>query len=277
MTRPRFSVVACISDINVYDSCLLNSIKRARGNHQIEIIPIYNMSNVYSASSALNIGIDVSKSDFVIFAHQDVSLLGDWFTILENVISSIDGDWGVIGSAGIALKYGRTDIGRWGGSIDVRTVAVGSVWDNENNLNDPPYWDGLKELSKVHCVDECLLVLNKRSGLRFDNSFNGFHFYGADICLQARAAAYPVYAADLPIIHHGQHSSSFAGDRRYWRYLRLLHNKWNARFPELLGTHMHWAPGELTSYIPISVESDDGCGIVIKAVGIENAMIEGDR
>lgn len=279
---PKFSVITCVSKPDVYNSCVLDSIAKVRKKHDVEIIPIINNNNLYSASNALNIGIDAAKSNVLIFAHQDIRLLGDWFELLEDWIALASEDWAVIGSAGIGLQFGRSDIGRWGGAKNVDTVAVGTVFDSD--IATEPYWNGIKELTKTHCVDECLFVLNKSSGLRFDTQFTGFHFYGVDICLQARAAAYSVYCAHLPIIHYGQYSSSFTGDKKYWVYLRYLHNKWKLQFPEMLGTHMHWATGlddnissELTSYISLKLEDGDGGSVGIKALGIEKARFSIDR
>lgn len=275
--RPRFSVICCISKPDVYEKCLLSSVNEHRKNHDVEIIPIINNDNRYSASNALNTGIDACRSDIMIFAHQDVRLLYDWFDVLEEVLVEIPEDWGVIGTAGIASKYGRADIGKWGGALDVDTVAIGSVWDSDDSLGQPPYWDGVKDLTSAHCADECLIVVNKRTGLRFDSMFSGFHFYGVDMCLQARAAAYKVYCAHLPIIHYGKYSASFIGDKKYWTYLRFLHNKWRLRFPEMLGTHMHWAKNELTSYISLGLEADDGTEVKLKAMGLGKVKITTDH
>lgn len=273
----RFSIITCISRPEIYSKCLLDSINKNRNGHDIEIIPIINNNNIYSASNALNVGIDVSKSDVLIFAHQDVKLLDDWFDRLSQILADIDDNWGIIGSAGIALKYNRNDIGQWGGSLVNDTVAIGSVWDSDENVSQPPFWNGDKNLARAHCVDECVFVLNKRTGLRFDSMFTGFHFYGVDMCLQARAAAYYVYGAYLPVIHYGKYSASLIGDKRYWSYFRLLHHKWHSRFPELLGTHMHWAPGELTSYIPMGLEDGSGTSIQLKAMGISKMKVSSDK
>jgi len=132
-------------------------------------------------------------------------------------------------------------------------------------------------LTSVHCADECVIVVNKRTGLRFDSMFHGFHFYGVDMCLQARAAAYKVFCAHLPIIHYGKYSASMSGHNKYWTYLRYLHNKWQLRFPEMLGTHMHWADGELTGYIPISLEANDGTTVSLKAMGLGKVVLTTDQ
>jgi len=290
---PDVSVITCVSRPDVYQKCLLTSVQQNRRdskvNPDVEIIPIFNDGNRYSASNALNIGLDVARSDVLVLAHQDVRLLYRWFDKLLDVTREIPDDWGVLGSAGIALDYARKDIGRWGGALNTDTVAVGSVWDDDSKLGEPPYWDGTKDLTKVHCADECLLVLNRKTGLRFDSLFTGFHFYGVDLCLQARAAGYGVYCTHLPIIHYGQYSASFTGDYKYWVYLRLLYNKWRLRFPELLGTHMHWnavqySDGgiveeipELTSYINITLDGGDGFGAQIRAMGLNQVRLNSDR
>jgi hypothetical protein len=272
---PKFSVITCISDPEIYQNCLLDSIDKQRGPHSIEIIPVLNESNLYTASLALNLGIDASRSDWLVMAHQDVRLLDDWFTRAEKHISQLE-NWAILGCAGISLDYERQDIGGWGGSIRADTIAVGSVWGGDNT-DQKPYWDGLKQPTKVHCIDECLFIYNKQAGLRFDTHFNGFHFYGVDLCLQARVTQRGVYAAHLPLIHYGKYSASMVSDLRYWRYFRMLHHKWKDRFPELLGTHMHWAEGELTSYIPIELESQDKINITIKAVTIQQAALRTDK
>lgn len=278
---PEISIITCISRPDVYEKCLLASINENRGDNDIEIIPILNEENRYSASNALNVGIDVARSDILVFAHQDIRLLYRWFDRLKEVIDGLPSDWGILGSAGISLNYNRSDVGRWGGALNTDTVAVGSVWDADEKLGQPPYWDGLKDTTKVHCADECVLVLNKKTGLRFDSQFTGFHFYGVDLCLQARAAAYGVYCSHLPIIHYGNYSASFTGNNRYWVYLRLLYNKWRLRFPELLGTHMHWSHPEnvpeLTSYINVSLDSGDGLGVHLKSMGVGKVKLRSDH
>lgn len=255
-----------------------------RKHHDIEIIPIFNDGNRYSASNALNIGLDVSRSNTVIFAHQDVKLLFGWFDKLTDILQQTKGNnWAIIGSAGIDLQYSRNDIGKWGGALNTNTVAVGSVWDSDKSLGEIPYWDGTKTLTPIHCADECVLVLNKSTGLRFDTQFTGFHFYGVDLCLQARAAGYDVYGTHLPIIHYGKYSASFSGDKKYWAYLRFLFSKWRNRFPTVLGTHFHWshegpeATPELTSYIDVSLTSNDGLGVHLRSMGINKVVLTTDK
>lgn len=275
---PDFSIICCISQPDVFNRCLLGSIYAAKQKYDVEIIPIFNLDNRYSASNALNIGADVARSDTLVFVHQDVRLLtNNWFELLDNNIRQMPKGWAILGSAGINLRYSRADIGKWGGALHHETVAVGSVWFSDETTQREPDWNGIKELTQTHCVDECLMVVNRRSGLRFDAMFDGFHFYAVDMCLQARSAAYPVYSTHLPIVHYGRYSASISEDNRYWPQLRYLHHKWKMRFPELLGTHMHWAEKELTSYIPMSLVSDDEQEVKIRAMGLSKVVLTADK
>jgi len=83
---PNFSVICCVSKPDVFEECLLDSINICRGGYDIEIIPIINNDNRYSASNALNIGIDTCRSDIMIFAHQDIRFLYDWFGTLDKLV-----------------------------------------------------------------------------------------------------------------------------------------------------------------------------------------------
>jgi hypothetical protein len=275
-----YSVVCCVSDLAIMSECLLPSVEKCRGRRQLEIIPIINTNNQYSAAIAFNAAFDSAKSDIIIFCHQDVSLLGAWFDYLDELIAVASSDWGIIGAAGIDASAGGEDIGRWGGHRS-RNCAVGSVWDDAIKVDQIPYWDGAKSLTKVHCIDECLFVVRRSTNLCFDTAFNGFHFYGVDLCLQARAAGLDVYAGYLPIVHAGKYSSSFIKDGRYWTFLRRLCNKWYDKFPTMIGTHMHWLPDaeqrpQITSHITTVLEAAGRPPVTVRAMQLNKVVTSVD-
>lgn len=278
---PDFSIVTCISKPEIYQECVLNSAYKVKGDFDIEFIPILNLSNAYSASNALNLGIKLARSNNVILCHQDISFKENWFNLVESFIRKLNKNWAILGCAGISRRFNYKDIGRFGGSL-TETAVVGVVYADDKS---DPYWVGTRDYEEVHCVDECCFILNKSSGLQFDNvNFNGFHFYGADLSLQARSSGYLVYAANIPIIHYGKYSSSLS-DSRYWFYFRRLYDKWHKQFPELIGTHMHWVVKhepkmgfsshcpELVSYIPFELESEVGV-IQVRAYGINKVVVQ---
>lgn len=250
----KYAIVTCISKPEIYQSCLLDSLTKCRHGFDIEVIPVFNTLGQYSASVALNYGMSVTDADVVIFSHQDVTLLDGWFQKLDAVIESLD-DWAIIGASGIRLSATRDNIGGWGGprSADDK-VAVGTVYSD-----DGLEWDGIKEPTKVHTVDECLFALNRSTKLKFDTTVGGFHLYGTDLSLQARKANLGVYAASLPLVHHNQYSSSL--DNSYWPMLHHMYHKWNKSFPEVLGTFYHWTTygsvPEIVGYIGHKMRLND--------------------
>ncbi len=70
---------------------------------------------------------------------------------------------------------------------------IGWVVDRGRELRDGP------ELpARVATLDELLVVVWRDAGLRFDPAL-GFHFYGADLCLQARERGLAVVAVGAPL------------------------------------------------------------------------------
>jgi len=274
----HITIVTCVTKPDVYETCLLKSIYVTKGHHIIDILPIHNKNRVYTAPVAFNIALESSKSDIIIFCHQDVRLLPGFFENLEQYIMLLP-RWAIIGVAGISLSYGIDDIKPAGGSKHDTTIAVGKVWHTDN-INNPPYWDGDNNLTPVHCVDEVLFVYNRQAGLKFDTMLLGFHGYGIDLSLEARHKQESVYAANLPIIHYGEHSSSITCDRSYWQSLLKLAYKWGQHFPILLGTFMHGKidskETSITSYIPMSLEDDSGIQIQISSIEIKNLKCSTD-
>lgn len=76
-------------------------------------------------------------------------------------------------------------------------------------------------------VDGCCMWFPKwffEEGFRFDQYLQSFHFYDADICLQALAAGYQVSTCDIVVKHE---SMGHLPDN--WDQLRKnFYNKWNA-------------------------------------------------
>lgn len=81
--------------------------------------------------------------------------------------------------------------------------------------------------SYLATVDGCCMWFPKwffDEGFRFDENIQNFHFYDADICLQALAAGYKVSTCDLVVKH-----DSPGGIPPIWEQLRQnFYNKWNA-------------------------------------------------
>ena len=83
----------------------------------------------------------------------------------------------------------------------------------------------------VQTLDEHCMIIRKKSGLKFDHrTFQGFHFYGADICLSAMAKGMKNYGILCPLVHHSASGSLRTGRDEFMRYLHALAGKWRSKF-----------------------------------------------
>jgi len=237
--------IACLyNKPNVFEECILNSYYTLP-DEDVRIFPIFNDNNVYSASAAFNIVCEVSKSDVIIFAHQDIVFTSDLVQKIKETISKLGKNWAVIGVAGrkAQIKGKISNVSKGNNNL------CGIVMDETGIA-----WPGASGIHRVDVVDECFFIINRKLNFTFDYSFNRFHFYGADLCLQARAAQFDVVVAEMPIKHIGKYSHSMT-DKTYFRHLRLLNDKWFGLFPEVNGTHFSWRDRKISSHIPYMIES----------------------
>ena len=112
-----------------------------------------------SASQAHNRGIATTRAEVMVFMHQDVYLPPGWMDQFRSALALLDRkdpSWGVLG------LFGAERSGKGQGIIDSTGLQrmIGSRFE------------GVRE---VETLDEVMLVIRRSSGLRFDESFSGFH------------------------------------------------------------------------------------------------------
>lgn len=128
--------------------------------------------------------------DLVFCVHQDVLFPPDFEQRLFRSLAElerIDPDWGVIGAAGRAP----------GDRVDGELPRNIGHWSDPHKYHRPR----VDLPAPVQILDELWLGFRRSSGLRFDRELHGFHCYGADLCLTARAAGRRSYVLDAPVIH----------------------------------------------------------------------------
>lgn len=152
-----------------------------------QITQMFIQEGFVSAAKAYNDALERSRNDLVIFAHQDVYFPGPWLSDLNRSLQYLqreDPNWGVLGCYGVTIeniRYGR-----------VYSAGLGLIG---NAIAYP---------ASVRVLDEIVLIVRKSSGLSFNLSLPGFHFYGADICLRALASGMYNYSLPAFCVHNSQ-------------------------------------------------------------------------
>lgn len=147
----------------------------------------------------------------VCYIHQDVYLPRDWEADLDRAVIDLPTDWGVLGVAGVRLNDCDGSRTPYGFIMD-----RGTRWGNPHRLP-----------AEVDTLDEMLLIT--RGDLKFDERFP-FDFYGADICLQARAQGRKCYAIRAFCEHN---STRKVGERTeaFYKAEELFREKWKDQLP----------------------------------------------
>lgn len=184
----KYGIFSCVNDFEKFRN-LENSLPK---KSNFSLFSIDNVNNFFTIPAALNRAINISRAKILIFVHQDVIFPENWINLVDRQIGkieAIDPLWGVIGIIGVK-KNG---------------TFAGHIIDPHANriLGNLP--------CQVKTLDEVCLIIRRKSGLFFDETLGGFHFYGADICLQAETMGMKCYAIKAPLTHlsGGKFDASF--------------------------------------------------------------------
>ncbi len=165
-----------------------------------------------SAFSALNAMLATARGRIVILCHQDVRLLAHGRNDLEDRLAEldrIDPTWAVVGNAG------GTSPGRL-------AMRITDPHGRDRRLGRLP--------ARVMSLDENFIVLKASAGLRFSRDLEGFHLYGADICLIADILGWSAWVLDFHLEHlsPGRKDMTFslAEDRFRAKWARALRPRW---------------------------------------------------
>ena len=182
----------------------------ASARHQLVAI-----LNPRSAAEGLNAGLAQAAHDVVAFVHHDVYLPPWWESQIETALRDLDRrdpEWGVLGPAGARLE-------------GEHLCYTGSLLDGETSRRWGFPW-GLP--AEVDTLDELALIVRRDAGLRFDETLAGFHAYGAQLCLAARARGLRNYAI-LAECEHRSESSGWAPDAAYFAAHAHVAKRWSRR------------------------------------------------
>lgn len=205
--RSGWSLIVAANDPDVLHGTLLGS--PAIDEHCEVII----REGYLSAGEAYNTSIRQVTHELMVFAHQDVYLPEDWMERLTWAIGrleQVDPDWGVLGIFGV-----NCDLERKG---HVYSTGLGRVLGAD-----------FKGIHEAVSLDEMVLVMRRSANIFFDEGLPGFHFYGTDICLEARRRGMRSYIVPAFCIHNSNGIRYFP--LSFWRAYLYMRNKWWPQLP----------------------------------------------
>ena len=158
--------------------------------------------------STLSRLVSTRQEQLFVLCHQDVRLdQGHGFPEFVQAVQELeaaDPGWAIAGSAG--------------GSE--RLELIRSVTDPHGGVS------GHKLPARVESLDENFLVLKTWTGVTSSPELRGFHFYGADFCLNAQLRGGTAY-----VIHfHVHHLSAGNRTHAYFAAVRPFEARWNREF-----------------------------------------------
>jgi len=224
------SVICVSNDEKVLRTCLLASLTKQ--NTAYEFINVENRDSRFSsAAKALNHGGKDAKGKYLMFVHQDITLLSDEVLMeAERMMDSLSN----VGVAGVAGKADDSGV--------MSNITHG----------DPPTPAGtisVKRPEKVQTVDECLVIVPRTvfESLKFDERVcDGWHLYTTDYSLDALKRGLDVYVLPLNVHHYPAGRLLYANPltgyyetlgrllRKHKRDFRRIHTSmgsWSTRWP----------------------------------------------
>jgi len=153
--------------------CMVNDMKRLDmilRNSSIGECSCYTIHDPESATKGLNTLLDTiekSGAEIGILTHQDMYYREHWLPAVKKQISLLPENWVI---AGIVGK-------------DEKGVLCGNFHDMSS-----PLWIVSDHQFPVQCscIDECTIIVNMKTGFRFDEALEGWDLYGTYACLRAQ-------------------------------------------------------------------------------------------
>lgn len=195
------SIIVCSKD-KAASELHQRNIKKTIGC-DYEYIRIDNTAGQYGLCTAYNKGVEDAKGDVVVFMHEDAYFMQpEWGWIL--IQKFIDHpDVGLIGVAG--TQYLRADNPGWvtAGQPFIKGKIIHDV---EDRFFISVYSDSSND-AEVVAVDGLFMAVRKSlfETISFDaETFDTFHFYDLDFCVQAARNHRLIVTCDIAVLHQSK-------------------------------------------------------------------------
>lgn len=188
-----FSVCTLLRRPDSYERLLRSFLRFGFTAENTEFIVADNTeANIYDGYEITRRLLPECKGKYIVCTHDDVELVDEGFGELLAALQELDFKdpyWCVAGVAG-GIQSGPKRLSK---KLVLRISDVyGIRRDSGHPLPTP-----------VSSVDECFYIMPRERAIFGSLDLSGFHFYGTDICLQARLAGGTSYVIPFHLMHHG--------------------------------------------------------------------------
>lgn len=226
------SIIICSRKPSL-DQRLLKNIRETAGV-DYEIIAIDNSKNEYSIFSAYKTSILKSKYPCLCFVHEDVLFRSEnWGKMVYRHLD--DENTGVIGIAGgdlvtkVPAPWSMSGVAKnfiQSGKSKKRKLIYENARVNKGSMKH-----------EVILLDGVFLCMRRNifGKIMFDDkTFNGFHGYDYDICIQSKLAGYKNYVVYDIVIEHFSHGTR---NREWVINMLQVFRKWQSFLPITLNNY----------------------------------------
>ena len=205
-----------------------------------ELIVIDNSKNKYSIFSAYNEGVRRAKGELLCFMHEDIIYQSSSWGLIVQEKFKCDDKVGLVGVLGTHfIPKCICNIG------DSGVLSSYYITDKKQLSNKSEYFcEGYAEVVAVDGMWFCVRKDLFNSTIRFDETFNGFHLYDMDICLQIRLYGYKCYVVNKILI---EHYSAGGIDSMFLKNSIHFYEKWKEYLPQLAGVELSHKEKELSA------------------------------
>jgi hypothetical protein len=206
-TKYKIFIGAMINDMMRLDMCLKQSDLPGSLN------VIINPDKATAAMNKLLDLADYKGAEIAVLVHQDMYFRNGWLQQAEEQLAMLPPDWIVAGIIGKDLEGNIC-----GKFHDMRIAPV----FNTSDIHTFP--------QAASCFDECCIIVNLKSGFRFDERLDGFDLYGTLAVLQAREMGGTAWIIDAFAEHYCLRPFTWFPDKDFQARFKWLHK----RFPNAL-------------------------------------------
>jgi hypothetical protein len=194
------SVIVCSRKPFSWDFHERNVAKTIGCGH--EYIRVDNTEKKFGICGAYNSGVENAHGHIFVFVHEDVFFMEQgWGNVIESKFAQ-NGKTGLVGVAGTQYLFANNPAWIKAGQPFIRGRVVHELESGASFILSVFSWD--KSDAEVVAVDGLFFAIRASlfPGIRFDDAtFDHFHFYDLDICMQVRRTHSCIVTWDILLKH----------------------------------------------------------------------------